>query len=177
MASPRRVFLSHTSELQLLPGGRSFVDAAKDAVIRSGGTPVDMACFSADSRPPTQVCQEAVRSADVFVGIVGFRYGSPVSDRPELSYTELEFEEATKAGKPRLVFLLSENMAGHGELFRDIEHGARQQVFRDSLSHSGITTATVTSGGWSENSSISDRQGWKLTSLCPMTRSPGHWGP
>ena len=42
-------------------------------MIRAEGMPVDMAYFTADSRPPAQVCRDAVRSAEVFVGIVGFR--------------------------------------------------------------------------------------------------------
>jgi hypothetical protein len=86
-----------------------------------------------------------VCSADVFVGIVGFRYGS-VRDLPELSYTQLEFEEASKkAGMPCLVFLLGEDAQGFAELFRDIEHGGRQDAFRTSLPERGITVATVTS--------------------------------
>ncbi|HSZ31617.1 MAG TPA: DUF4062 domain-containing protein [Pseudonocardiaceae bacterium] len=141
----RRVFLSHTSELRRLPVGRSFVDAAEAAVIRAGDAPVDMAYFTADPQPPARVCRDAVRSVDVFVGIVGFRYGSLVRDRPEVSYTELEFEEAGKAGLDRLVFVVGRDALGTEELFRDLEHGGRQEKFRNSLPDSGMTITTVTS--------------------------------
>jgi hypothetical protein len=42
------------------------------------------------------------------------------------------------------VFLLGEDAQGAAELFRDVEHGARQEAFRRSLAERGITTATVT---------------------------------
>jgi WD40 repeat protein len=165
------VFLSHTFELRRLPVDRSFVDAAESAVMRAEDMPLDMARFTANPRPPAHVCRDAVRSADVFVGIVGFRYGSPVRDHPELSYTELEFEEASKAGLPRLVFLLGEDAHGPAELFRDIEHGARQEKFRASLSDSGITVKTVTSPESLEialyqalvnpDRGVSDLSGWR----------------
>jgi Domain of unknown function (DUF4062) len=144
---PLRVFVSHTSELRLYPAGRSFVAAAEQAVIRAGGVVLDMAYFTAREDKPASYCREQVGQADMYAGIIGFRYGSPVRDEPALSYTELEFAAAGELGLPRLVFVLDENaVLPLPQVFlSDPAYGERQRAFRDRVRDAGITVQPVDS--------------------------------
>lgn len=143
---PRRVFLSHTSDLREYPAERSFVTAAEQAVVRAAATVTDMAYFTARTEQPATYCRERVSEADVYVGVIGFRYGSPVRDQPTLSYTELEYEAATEFGLSRLIFLLDEQAALllPGDARSDPRYDDRQQAFRSKVMESG-TCAWVSS--------------------------------
>jgi hypothetical protein len=102
-----QVFVSHTSDMARLPDGRSYVQAALDAVSRAGMAPVDMRYFAARDSRPADYCRQRVRRCEIYIAVVGFQYGSVVPGEG-VSYTELEFETGGDAGLPRLVFLLQE---------------------------------------------------------------------
>jgi hypothetical protein len=141
------VFLSHTSELREFPRGASYVDAAERAVSAEGHVIVDMADFPAADQVPARLCADRVRSCSVYVGVLGTRYGFPVRDMPEVSYTELEFDAATQAGLDRLVFVLDTDADDTGipvSRLIDQEFGVRQEAFRRRVRDSGLTVQSFT---------------------------------
>ena len=143
-----RVFISHTSELREFPAGTSYVAAVERAISAAGHVIVNMADFPATDQPAAQVCAERVQGCEVYIGVLGTRYGSPVRDRPEVSYTELEFDTATAARMDRLVFLLDVEAANVGIPARaliDLEYGARQEAFRRRVPDSGLVTGSFAS--------------------------------
>src|SRR5262249_26512116 len=114
------------------------------------------AYFTARDDVPAEFCRSRVAECDVYVGLIGLRYGSVVRDRPEVSYTELEFDTATGAGKIRLVFVLDEDAVvaiPPGRLLdRDPVLQDRQRAFRSKILDSGVLAAKFAPpeqwGGW-----------------------------
>jgi tetratricopeptide (TPR) repeat protein len=130
-----QVFVSHTSDMARFPAARPFVRATLDAVARAGMAPVDMRYFAARDDWPADYCQARVRDCEVYIAVVGFRYGSIVPGQA-VSYTELEFEAASAAGLPRLVFLLEETAAAAAGS-ADADPGPVQR-FRQRLREAGV---------------------------------------
>lgn len=137
-----QVFVSHTADMAKIPAGRSFVQAALDAIGRARMASVDMRYFAAREGSPAEYCRRRVRECEIYVAVIGFRYGSLV-DGEGVSYTELEFLAATAAGLPRLVFLLAEEARVSGG--RDPD-GAPVAAFRRRLADAGLIVRTFTSG-------------------------------
>jgi hypothetical protein len=139
---PWRVFLSHTSELRQYPQAGSYIAKAERAVSAAGHAIVDMADFPAIDQAPAAVCEQRVRNCDVLVGIYGLRYGSPVRDQPEVSYTELEFITATQVAMPRLIFVInaeSEELGLPPTALVDRDYGDRQDSFIQRVKDAGLT--------------------------------------
>jgi hypothetical protein len=136
-----QVFVSHTSDMAQFPGSRSFVQAALDAVGRARMVPVDMRYFAARDGSPADYCRQRVQECEIFVTLVGFRYGALVPGET-FSYTELEFQAATDAGLSRLVFLLEETacLPGMADADRRLAEG-----FREQLRHAGLVVRSFSS--------------------------------
>jgi Domain of unknown function (DUF4062)/ATPase family associated with various cellular activities (AAA) len=100
---PRRfitVFLSSTWT-DLVEYRRAVSDAIQQSDFHSLSMP-----FPATGQPPLEVCLGKLDQADLYVGIIGSRYGSSPKGS-EKSYTHLEYEHARAKGIPTLIFLMS----------------------------------------------------------------------
>ena len=79
-----------------------------DAISRLKLQHESMEFFGARPNQPIETCLEEVRRSDILVVIVGHRYGSFVPGLG-ISYSEAEYKEGYRLGRPCLVYLRDEN--------------------------------------------------------------------
>jgi tetratricopeptide (TPR) repeat protein len=85
-------------------------EAVLDAIRRVQQRHNAMEFFGARPGRPIDVCLAEVRKSDLLVIIVGLKYGSlPAGMR--ISYSQAEYEEGVRLGKPCLVYLRDEDIA------------------------------------------------------------------
>ena len=83
-----------------------FRKAAYDTLRKLGYDAIAMEDYVAADVAPLDKVRADVRSCDLYIGILGFNYGS-IPKGEQISFTECEFNEATNAGITRLMFFLS----------------------------------------------------------------------
>lgn len=128
MANYTTVFLSSTAK-DLQP----YRDAVAEAISKLAGYHYDrMEDFGARDGAAVEVCQKKVAECDVFVGLVGHLYGSRPKGR-KVSYTELEYQEAKKRKKPRLMFIASEDFPLPASLREPEEAWQKQKKLREQV--------------------------------------------
>ena len=113
--------------------------AVDQALRRMGHDVIGMEQHVAEGMTPLARSVKDVASADAYVVIVGWRYGSvpedPVINRKRLSITELEYEAAVEAEVPVLAFLLDPDAPWPASSFDAITDAGGRQIaaFRGRL--------------------------------------------
>jgi hypothetical protein len=124
----RTVFLSSTgADL------RAYRETAFLAIQKlDGWNCVRMEDFGARDWDVDTFCREKVKECDLFVGIIGHRFGDGPKDSKE-SYTQREYRAAVEASKPRLLFLAPDDFAVPANLREPEWKLDAQDAFRKEL--------------------------------------------
>jgi hypothetical protein len=96
------VFLSSTRQ-----GLTDHRVAVQNAVLRLDVLYRGMEHFGSRSQPPRRVMLDELLKCDLYIGIIGLRYGS-IDVKTGLSYTELEYHTARKSAMQPMLFLMDE---------------------------------------------------------------------
>ena len=104
MKSPLKVFLCSTV-LDLSDERERVLDAIRRLQFQHHS----MEFFGARTDQPMESCFAEVRESDVLVVIVGLRYGNLVPGL-RVSFSEAEYQEGHRLGKPCLVYIRDENV-------------------------------------------------------------------
>ena len=129
MAEYTTVFLSSTAK-DLQP----WRDAVAEAIGKLAGFHcVRMEDFGAVDAAPAELCRQKVAECDVFVGLVGHLNGSS-PEGSDLSYTQIEYEEAKKKRKPRYLFVADDDFPLPARLGRESDKAYKRQLrFREQV--------------------------------------------
>lgn len=98
----KKIFISSTYEDM-----KPYRAKAMDALRQLQQTAIVMEDFGANTEPSIEICREKIQQSDIFVLIVGFKYGS-IGEEGK-SFVELEYEHALKLKKPILVYIVGDD--------------------------------------------------------------------
>lgn len=132
MDSKLQIFISSTyTDL------KSERQAAVEAILKAGHIPAGMELFTAGDRSQWEVIQRWITDADIYMIILGGRYGSIEPDSGT-SYTELEYDFAVSCGKPHFAVVIDEDalekkVMSVGSSVIETDHADKLKAFREKV--------------------------------------------
>lgn len=115
MANTQTIFLSSTYS-DLVDYRRKAIDVITSLKQLYEG----MEFFGADERTPLDVMLDKLSYCQIYIGIIGMRYGS-IDKSSNKSYTQLEYERAMELKLPCLIYIIDEERARIAP--KDVERG------------------------------------------------------
>jgi len=88
--------------------------------------------FGSNKRRAIETCLKEVEDCDIYVGIIGYRYGSIDEDSLK-SFTQLEYEEAKRLNKEILIYLMHERALTFPVFVDTGESADRLKKFKETL--------------------------------------------
>ena len=121
---------------------KAFRDVIKEVIISLQMLPVMYEYWpQSDMRPSSECCLKVLES-DIFLCILGYRYGS-IDKYLDISMTEIEYRTALAQKKPILVYIINpsnetdepdEKSRRQKELIEEISENRIRKIFSDSNS-------------------------------------------
>lgn len=134
-SSPWRIFVSSTKE-DLIP----YREAVETVLTGMEHIPLGMEYFVSSPDSPIDVCLATVRRSQLYIVIVGMRYGS-IEEGSGKSFTELEYDEAVKNKIPVLAFIIDEEQCLVLPKFVDVgEKAEKLKQFKAKLNSSYLVS-------------------------------------
>lgn len=126
----KQIFISSTYK-DLIPHREIIWDMLLSLDLNISG----MEKFGARPEKPLETCLKEVEESDIFIGIIGMRYGS-VDTKTGKSFTQLEYEKAVDLGLEVLVYMIDEKNALIRADSIDPENHIKLKDFKSTLSNS-----------------------------------------
>jgi hypothetical protein len=104
----------------------------QDALLDGRLYPLVQDHFASDARSLEAAIEDMIAHSDMVICLVGFEFGDAPASHPNRSWAQLEYDFATKLGKPVYVFFSSTDLRP-ADSVRDAKRDDLQLEFRQSL--------------------------------------------
>lgn len=109
-----------------------FRDAVRGLLNQYDADVRGMEVFGARTQKPLETCLEEVKSSEIFIGIIGMRYGS-IDKKTGKSFVELEYDEAIKNHLEIKIYIIDEKKSTILPIFVECKNVTKLNKFKKIL--------------------------------------------